>query len=159
MGRWVNWTAFSKKELSHISCCIGQFIFLRKNGCSDCFENVMEFSSYHAENSLKFSKESTQPLSCKKINWSIKFGNADGTWFLSAKGTKSHQLLPNFIGQFIFSQGNGCTDCFENFVEFSSYLAEISVKFSKESSQPYSCKKINFPIKFGNSWWNLVPFF
>ena len=47
---------------------------------------------------------------------------------------------------------------FWNFGEFSQLSEVNSLKFSKTFVQPISCEKINSPMKFGSSWWALVPF-
>ena len=59
--------------------------------------------------------------------------------------------IAKFIGHNISTQEDCCTDSFENFREYSLWNEENSLKFSKESVQPFSCKKIICPMKFGNS--------
>ena len=74
------------------------------------------------------------------------------------KGAKPHLLLSRLTGQIYFLQENVSVGFFENFKEFASYCAKKLQKFAQKFPQPFSCKKLNRPIKFGNDWWGLVPF-
>ena len=67
------------------------------------------------------------------------------------KGNKSHQLLPNLIGQFDFLHENVCADSFENFKDFAACYEENSLQFAKDSAQPFLCKKLNQPIKLDDN--------
>ena len=46
----------------------------QENVCADSFENVKEFASYYEKNSLKLAQKSAQPVSCIKLNCSVKHG-------------------------------------------------------------------------------------
>ena len=69
-------------------------------------------------------------------------------WTALSRKEPSHFSI--FHAIIYFLQENGSIDTFDNFRKFALLHSENSLKFSKEYAQPFSRKKINCPMKFGN---------